>query len=268
MMSRARRAFGWSRDSSVLLALFLFTVGLIIYVWWPLVTEYIAQADGPLPWYRYVDWLLLGVFAFMTLTIMARADLRRDSLIVLVALLGGLVIESWGTQTNLWFYYTAERPPLWIIPAWPIATLSIDRITRGLNSLTTKYTKEHKEQSYLWRWERAVYWAVFGGFYLLMLRFVAPTADKSFTVGALILTALIILTPPDYHLSLLVFAAGSGLGCFLERWGTSRECWMYYTFQTPPLFAVVAHGMAAVAFWRVGLVIQRMGQKLSSTHSQ
>jgi len=25
---------------------------------------------------------------------------------------------------------------------------------------------------------------------------------------------------------------------------------MYYTLETPPLFAVLSHGMAAVAFWR------------------
>jgi hypothetical protein len=41
------------------------------------------------------------------------------------------------------------------------------------------------------------------------------------------------------------------LGYFLELWGTTRQCWTYYTFETPPLFAVLAHGMAAVAFWRV-----------------
>jgi hypothetical protein len=259
MLSRARRAFGWSRDSSVLLALFLFTVALIIYVWWPLVTQYVGQADLRLPWYRYIDWLLLGVFAFMTLTIMARADLRRDTLIVMVALVGGLVIEAWGTQTNLWFYYTAERPPLWIVPAWPIATLSIDRITRVLGSLTQKGTTE-REGERAWK---VGYWLMFGAFYLLMLRFVAPTLDKSFTQVALVLTAVIILTPPDYRRSLLVFAAGSGLGYFLERWGTTRECWTYYTFQTPPLFAVLAHGMAAVAFWRAGLLIQRLAGRLA-----
>ena len=59
-----------------------------------------------------MDWLLLGVFAFMSLTIVARADLKTDLLIVFVGMCGGLAIESWGTQTNLWHYYTAERPPL------------------------------------------------------------------------------------------------------------------------------------------------------------
>jgi hypothetical protein len=48
------------------------------------------------------------------------------------------------------------------------------------------------------------------------------------------------------------------LGYFLELWGTTRECWTYYTFQTPPLFAVLAHGMAAVAFWRTGLLVKML----------
>jgi len=258
MLARALRAFAWSKHSTALLSAFLLTVGLIIYVWWPLVMDYFSQADGRLPWYRYVDWLLLGLFAFMSVTIMARADLRRDSLIVLVALVGGLVIESWGTQTNLWFYYTSERPPLWIIPAWPIATLSIDRITRGLNFLVAEASRNDGGGQLVVGGEKLLYWLTFGGFYLLMLWFVSPTLDKSFTVVALVLCALIIMTPPDYRMALLIFAAGSGLGYFLELWGTTRGCWTYYSYQTPPLFAVLAHGMAAVAFWRAGLLVQQV----------
>ena len=49
----------------------------------------------------------------------------------------------------------------------------------------------------------------------------------------------------------LTFIAGAGLGYFLELWGTTRLCWTYYTLETPPFFAVLAHGMAAVSFWRV-----------------
>ncbi len=89
-----------------------------------------------------------------------------------------------------------------------------------------------------------------------MLLFVAPTFDKSFTWLAVGLCILLILTPTDYRMAVLVFAAGTGLGYYLELWGTTRECWTYYTNQTPPLFAVLAHGMAAVAFWRAGLVLR------------
>jgi hypothetical protein len=84
-----------------------------------------------------------------------------------------------------------------------------------------------------------------------MLAFIWPTLGKSLTVMALLLSTLVLATPTDHRTSVLTFVAGSGLGYFLERWGTTRQCWTYYTGQTPPLFAVLAHGMAALAFWRV-----------------
>jgi hypothetical protein len=70
------------------------------------------------------------------------------------------------------------------------------------------------------------------------------------------LCAIFILTPTDHRMAFFTFLAGAGLGYFLELWGTTRQCWTYYTYQTPPLFAVLAHGMAAVAFWRAGLLVQ------------
>lgn len=258
----------WTRDSSILLSGFLLTVFLIVYIWWPLAEEYLKYVDWNGAWWRYMDWLLLGIFGFMSVTIIARANLKTDLLIVFVGVCGGLAIESWGTQTNLWHYYTAERPPLWIIPAWPIASLSIDRITRALNFLTTKVTKEHQGDSIF----KILYWITFASFLTLMLVFVSPTFDKSFTWLATILCILLILTPTDHRFALLTFIAGSGLGYYLELWGTTRECWTYYTNQTPPLFAVLAHGMAAVAFWRAGLMVKFVmnkvwGKKESDTAS-
>lgn len=252
MLKQIRTALALNRQSSYLFSAFLLTCFLIVYIWWPLAEEYLgyirAYRQAGYPWYALIDWLLLGIFAFMSVTIMARADLKADSLIVFVGLCGGLVIESWGTQTNLWFYYTAERPPLWIIPAWPIASLSIDRLARALNWATVKVSGSAF---------RAMYWLTFLGFYALMLWFVAPTFDKSYTLLALLICALMILTPTDYRMALVTFVAGSALGYFLELWGTTRECWTYYTYQTPPFFAVLAHGMAAVAFWRTGLLMQK-----------
>lgn len=249
----------WTRDSSILLGGFFVTLFLIVYVWWPLAEEVLSYIDWNGPWWRTLDWLLFGIFGFMSLTIVARADLKVDALIVFVGICGGLAIESWGTQTNLWHYYTAERPPLWIIPAWPIASLSIDRITRLLSFLNTKVTKGHKGDPFVFK---MLYWLTFGSFSILMVRFVAPTFDKSYTWLALILCFLLILTPTDYRFAFLTFAAGAGLGYFLELWGTTRECWTYYTLQTPPLFAVLAHGMAAVAFWRAGLVVKMIGGQI------
>ena len=253
----------WTRDSSILLGGFLVTIFLIVYIWWPLAEEVLAYVDWNGEWWRSMDWLLLGIFGFMSVTIIARANLETDMLIVFVGICGGLAIESWGTQTNLWFYYTDERPPLWIIPAWPIASLSIDRITRFLYWITQSASKRIGSTS-LQSLISALYWLTFASFLILMLVFVAPTLDKSYTWFSLILCILLILTPTDHRLALLTFFAGSGLGCFLELWGTTRACWTYYTYQIPPLFAVLAHGMAAVAFWRAGLVVKLVWGNLIS----
>jgi hypothetical protein len=254
----------WTRDSSILLGGFFVTIFLIVYIWWPLAEEYLSYVDWNGEWWRYMDWLLLGIFGFMSVTIIAHANIKTDLLIIFVGICGGLAIESWGTQTNLWFYYTDERPPLWIIPAWPIASLSIDRITRVLIFLITKVTKEHEGKPFVTVVSfvfKIFYWLTFTSFLILMLIFVAPTFDKSYTWFSLVLCVLLIITPTDHKFALLTFIAGSGLGYYLELWGTTRQCWMYYTYQTPPLFAVLAHGMAAVAFWRAGLMLKLLAEK-------
>ena len=249
--SRIITLMGWNRASYALMSTFLAIVFLIIYFWWPLAEEYLALIHWGGAWWRYIDWLLLGIFSFMSLMIMAHADLRVDTLMVFVGFAGGLVIESWGTQTEIWSYYTAERPPLWIIPAWPIASLTIDRMVRFLRSRTSRL------KSRIFGW---FYWLIFPTFYFLMLSFIWPTIDKSLTVMALILVTMIIITPTDYRIAVLTFLAGAGLGYFLEVWGTTRLCWTYYTLETPPIFAVLAHGMAAVAFWRTALLLDAVSQ--------
>lgn len=245
----------WTRDSRILLGGFFLTILLIVYIWWPLATEYMALIDWDGAWWLYIDWLLIGIFLFMSITIVARADLKTDLLIVFVGICGGLAIESWGTQTNLWHYYTAERPPLWIIPAWPIASLSIDRVTRYLDLILERRTR-NANPAILPSLFSTFYWLTFASFMALMLVFISPTFDKSYTWLATTLCILLILTPTDHRFAFLTFVAGTALGYFLEVWGTTRECWTYYTYETPPLFAVLAHGMAAVAFWRAGLMVK------------
>ncbi|MGD1086455.1 MAG: hypothetical protein ABSA47_17095 [Verrucomicrobiota bacterium] len=250
----------WTRHSFYLLGGCLVVMGLIACFWWPLARHALVVEDG---WSGdgrwHLDWLLAGNFLAMFLLIMAKADLRADWNVALAGLAGGLAIECWGTQTNLWTYYTAERPPFWIIPAWPVSTLAIDRLTRLLNwAAANRMGLVGSDRCF-----RVAYWIVFAGFYALMARFVAPTWDKSLSWAAMIVCALIILTPTNPRWATLTFVAGSGLGYFLERWGTTRECWTYYTGQTPPLFAVLAHGMACVAFWRVRALARglRLGRR-------
>jgi hypothetical protein len=248
-LRRAVTALRFTKSSYFLLSLFLTVIALILVVWWPLAQDYLATANPDIPLWKQMDWLLVGIFLVMTVLIMAGADIKRDAWMVLVGLAGGLAIEGWGTQTLLWSYYTAERPPLWIIPAWPIATLAIDRLTRLLDALLPRLSE---------KLEKILLGVTFGGFYILMLFFVWPTLDKSLTILALIACALLPFTPANRRTMLFTFIAGSALGYFLELWGTTRACWTYYTLQTPPFFAVLAHGLAAAAFWRIGLLVKRL----------
>lgn len=233
--------FRWNATSYTLLSGFLALIGLILYVWWPLAEEYLSLFNPDFPLWKQLDYLLIGNFLVMTLLIMTNADLKHDLPLAVVGLIGGLVIEAWGTQTGIWSYYTNERPPLWIVPAWPIATLSIDRLYRLINHLGRKLNEKIIT---------VAYWIILGAFLALMLWFILPTLDKSLTITAFILCIFLICTPTDKRAMLFIFVMGAALGYFLERWGTSRLCWTYYTQETPPLFAVLAHGMASVAFWR------------------
>ncbi len=255
--SRIPEPLRWTRTSYFLLSAFLAVIALIITVWWPLAKDYFAQFNPAYPVWEQVDWLLIGIFLAMSILIMLGADLRIDAWIVLVATVGGLTIEAWGTQTLLWTYYTSERPPLWIIPAWPIATLAIDRITRLLNRLFRRVPDA---------WLERIFWPVLGGFYLLMIYFTRLTLSKPFTLAALLLCALIILSPGSKRAALLIFASGAALGYFLEVWGTTRGCWTYYTRETPPLFAVLAHGMAALAFARAGALVYQIVVERGGAH--
>lgn len=254
-MPKVARALGWNRSSYTLMSAFALTLFLLGYVWWPLAEEYLALIPWEGEWWRYFDWLLVDIFLFMSLAIMARADIRQDAKIIFIGLIGGLVIESWGTQTEIWTYYTLERPPLWIIPAWPIAGLTIDRIVRLLRHLTREKSPLGKRISdQAWT---AAYWVTFLVYFAVLVNYASPTFDKSFTWIAVGLVAFFTLTPTDERVALLTFIAGSGLGYYLELWGTTREAWTYYTLAKPPLFAVLSHGIAAVAFWRVVLLMER-----------
>jgi hypothetical protein len=232
----------WSKTSYVLLSGFLLILFLIGYVLWPLVDEYLSYFSPEVSIWRQLDWLLIGNFLVMSILIMLNADLRRDIPLFIIALAGGFIIESWGTLSGLWTYYTYETPPLWIIPAWPIAALSVNRLLM----LSKKLTQKIPDKVF-----QIGYWLLFGGFYVLLIEFILPSAAHPLTIFALIMCMIVIFSSQSKRSDVLILLMGSALGYFLERWGTSRLCWTYYTGGTPPFFTVIAHGMASVAVWRV-----------------
>lgn len=242
----------FSRQSFVvLLGRIIVFAGIAAFFWAPMILFYRARAAlwGGLWWHR-IDWLLIGVFFFMTSVCVFTIDVRKNSLIVLIAALGGLCIEGWGTQTNIWHYYTRERPPLWIIPAWATAGLTVDAIARMTAPRLFQRIPRH--------WFVVAAWLSFGIFLMLMVSFVWRYFAYPTTIAACAVVVFVVASvlrgTCDVRTAVLVFILGTVLGWFLERWGTTRHCWIYYTRQTPPLFAVAAHGMASVAFWRTHLI--------------
>ena len=218
---------GYRKSSLVALGILGATYLAVGLIW----NQYIDISRG-------MDWLLVGIWAFMTAILCWNISAKRDLTRVAVGFVGGLVIESWGTVTSLWTYFTTERPPLWILPAWPVAALAIDRIAQALDSFWPA------------RQEKLLWWLLMPPFFVLMARFITPTHHMPATWFAITAMVVVLLTVRNYREDNLLFIGGAMLGIFLEYWGTSRHCWNYYTLEIPPPEAALAHGFASVAFAR------------------
>ena len=223
---------GYDRRSAAALALALCTYGAVGYHWRNLIRPELGM-----------DWLLAGIWIFMTGLLCWRLQPREDLRLVLVGLCGGAVIEWWGTTTSIWTYYTDERPPIWILPAWPVAALTIERL-----ALVTRRA--------LPAWTTPAWWVALPAFVLLMTRFAWPGVGEPSTIVVIGIMLGVLVTATDRRRDLAIFVAGSVLGVFLEYWGTSRWCWRYYTLETPPPIAAVAHGFASIAFARGALAVE------------
>ncbi len=225
---------GYDRNSAVTLGLLLITSATVAVVW----RRYIDLSQR--------DVLLVGIWLFMTALMCWGILPRRDLVRALVGFAGGMCIEAWGTVTEIWWYFTAERPPLWILPAWPVASIAIDRLARATDLVLP--AGEH----------RGLWFALLPPFVAFMSWWVWPYTDHPFTLAAIVAMLVVLLWPGDRRQDVTLMLAGAGLGLFLEYWGTSRRCWNYYTLATPPVAAVFAHGFAAVAFQRVAAIVDRV----------
>ena len=111
-----------------------FRSGLSKASWIPIASVVVVGSTVAIVWRELVtldapfDPLLAGLWVFMTLALSWRVQPKRDMVLAAVGFAGGFLIEWWGTSTHLWTYFTRETPPLWIVPAWPIAALATDRL--------------------------------------------------------------------------------------------------------------------------------------------
>lgn len=209
----------------------------------------IGTASG-LIWREYVsltwaDFDPLLVFCWLLMVALAawRFSLKRDLPLAGVAFIGGALIESWGTRSGLWTYFTHEKPPLFILPAWPIAALATERLTRLFDLAASRVTLHARAL-------KTIHMLVFGAFCTLLLVWTTPGRAHPTTAVAYVLVAITCVTGKTKREDLLRFAAGSLLGWLLEYWGTTRLCWTYWDGRTPPLASVLSHGFATVAFAR------------------
>jgi hypothetical protein len=198
-----------------------------------------------------LDQLLLTIWVGMAAAITWNVRPRYDLRLVLVGLVGGGMIEWWGTNTGLWSYFTSERPPLWILPAWPAAALTIDRGRALLDRLVDERGPCPVRPF------RVAYHLLLPGFAICMLGFLTPSLERGASWVVVGLMTLVVLRCPAPRRDVLLFVSGTVAGLFLEYWGTSRECWTYYTRQIPPPITVAAHGFASVAFARVADAVER-----------
>lgn len=226
-------AAGFDRKSALAITIALCTYSAIGWRWQHLINPRLGM-----------DWLLAGIWVFMTLLLSWRIEARTDLRLILVGLCGGAFIEWWGTETALWWYFTKERPPVWIVPAWPVAALTIHRLPALIGRFWPGVERLGR-----------VYLPLMLTFIVMMVLFMWPAVDKlpSPLVIALMLGVTFAGARRDRDVA--VFLTGALLGIFLEYWGTSRKCWTYYTRGVPPVEAVLAHGFAAVAFARAEQVL-------------
>jgi len=221
---------GYNRRSLVVMAVLFTAFAVVGTIWWKLLYLNRFVVDG---WF-------VAIWLFMIAILCWDPQPAKDLPLALVAMAGGLTIEWWGTHTGLWVYFTRERPPLWILVAWPVSTLAIDRIYRALDRFAPGGEA---------RW-RLPYWIALPLFVAAMTRFAWPTIGSPITQGMVALMVVVTASGRTPRRDVVLLVAGSLLGVFLETWGTSHYCWTYYTHEVPPPVAACAHGFASVVFVR------------------
>ena len=183
-----------------------------------------------------MDWPLVWIWVVLTLLCVWRIRWKEDGLLFFVGFVGGTCIEIWGTHTGLWWYFTGEKPPFYILPAWPIAGLA----THRLALFSQRYWPGTPPAS--------LTLLTMGAFCAMMIWFSRDAELPLLNFAALGTMTLLIAVERDARKDLELFLLGAGAGYILEWWCTTREVYTYYTLATPPWQTVLAHGYATVMF--------------------
>lgn len=246
-----RDPIGFRRASLVALLILISVISAIALSWPELAAAEWNAIFGRGDWVAHMDWLLMGLGIFFFICT-ALDPSRHDLATIAAGVLGGAIIEIWGTRSGLWYYYTGERPPLWILPAWGMSALSNEKMQRLSMLLMPPALRERllteRDGSVLLRSGYFALVAFLVSFYLYW-SWPAITHPYTFCTTLLIVAALASPRYPAYAISL--FLNGALLGIFLEIWGTGHHCWNYYDGKTPSPFPIFGHGIAALCFWKM-----------------
>jgi hypothetical protein len=168
-------------------------------------------------------WKLLGEIALFSAillgtwkTIPAQPRPRHDAFVFLAAAAAGWAAEAWGTRHGLWSYYTSERPPLWIVPAWPLGAAFVERVGERL--------RQRRGSA-----PAGAYWALSAATLAVVAGFCAPRG--AWAGVAVVAAALTLGARPERD----AWTLAAGLGCvlFADFWGTTNGCWHYYLHGQP-----------------------------------
>lgn len=182
---------------------------------------------------------LFGAIMLHTLRVVPRgADPRRDFLRAAIALAAGWLAEAWGTRLSLWRYYTAEAPPLWIVPAWALGAVVVRRTADAWAPRVAAWPEFPRLTAHI---------AVGLLMFAVTLAFSWPTVSQPATLAVLAACAAALLWRADPARDLPVLLAGAVCVLFADTWGTTNNCWRYWLqrpYGTPGLAAGVLFGLS------------------------
>lgn len=168
--------------------------------------------------------LFLAIVSLCARVIPAGFDWRRDGKLALMTGLAGFLAEWWGTSLGLWRYYTGETPPLWIVPAWSVGAVVVDRLAAGVPR--TPFLPS----------------ALFALAATTWLSFLKPDVAPAAVLGPFAVAVCLFAgrRPEDGA----VLMAGFIAVFFADLWGTTNDCWRYHLHGEPlGLWQGIAFGM-------------------------
>lgn len=192
--------------------------------------------------------LFAGILIGAWKTIPAAANPAHDLAVLVIASAAGFAAEAWGTRLGLWTYYTWERPPLWIVPAWPLGAALVERVAAR--------ARERFGPA-----PAGAYRVAAAAAFSICAAFCAPWRASPAAWAGLAAVAAALWAGADAREEFWPLVVGFGAIVFADGWGTTNGCWSYYVAARPfGLARGVIFGMAFDAAVVVGCL--RLARRL------